>query len=456
MLAQTSEAMNPMFSRYLSIIGLGLLAFLLNWVAPVLLNHFASLAGTEAALARTLWCLSLFLGFGWACSRLAENTVFPSFTLQLLVGVLLHDALAPLASELRLSVVVCTALAAIILKSGGDEVERKSIARIAFPTLMIAIPGFLLTFLVMYLILSLLGVDGLTSALLAAIISSTDPAALIPTLKSLVFKHEHRHLNALAVAESAVNDAVGAIVTLSLTAMVIAGTSMDSAGSLLHSLMEGRNLQLLGQQLLFGIVAGLCGGALMHAYEWQKSRQHSGQTPEASYDFAFVIAVPLATFLIAKGIHGNGFLAAFVAGLVDNYNHAADKFHKTLHAMEIKVESIAKPVIFMMVGPFVAIADLARTFWLGLLAALCFILIARPVAVFISLLPTRITTHEKWFLCATRETGVIPVVLAVLTSAQFPQLSLLMPLTAWMVIWTLGVLPALTPWWAGKLGLLEK
>jgi len=445
-----------MLRRYLSIIGLFLFASLLNWAAPALLDHFASLAGTEATIARTLWCLSLFLGFGWASSRLAENTVFPGFTLQLLVGVLLHDALAPLASELRLSVVVCTALAAIILKGGGDEVERKSIARIAFPTLLLAIPGFLLTFFVMYLILTLLGVDGLTSALLAAIISSTDPAALITTLKTLVFKHEHRHLGALAVAESAVNDAVGAIVTLSLTAMVIAGTSMDSAGSLLHSMIEGSNMLLLGEQLLLGIVAGLFGGALMHAYEWQKSRQHSSQTPESSYDFAFVIAVPLATFLIAQSIHGNGFLAAFVAGLVDNYNHAADKFHKTLHAMEVKVESIAKPVIFMMVGPFVAVADLANTFWLGLLAALGFVLIARPVAVLLSLLPTRITLREKWFLCAIRETGVIPVVLAVLTTVQFPQLTLLMPLTAWMVIWTLGVLPALTPWWAGKLELLQK
>ena len=119
--------------------------------------------------------------------------------------------------------------------------------------------------------------------------------------------------------------------------------------------------------------------------------------------------------------------------------------------METQIESVAKPTIFMMVGPFVALQTLADTAVLGLLVSLVFMAVARPVAVFISLLPTRISTQEKLFLCVVRETGVIPVVLAVITVAQFPELTLLMPLTAWVVIWTLTILPAITPWWSKKL-----
>jgi NhaP-type Na+/H+ or K+/H+ antiporter len=55
-----------------------------------------------------------------------------------------------------------------------------------------------------------------------------------------------------------------------------------------------------------------------------------------------------------------------------------------------------------------------------------------------------------------RETGVIPVVLAVIVVAQFPDMTTLMPLTAWVVIWTLTLLPAITPWWARKLHLLKQ
>jgi NhaP-type Na+/H+ and K+/H+ antiporter len=193
----------------------------------------------------------------------------------------------------------------------------------------------------------------------------------------------------------------------------------------------------------------------MYSYEVYKSRDKERDVGETSYDFAIVLAVPLLTFLLAQAIHGNGFLAAFVAGLLANYNHGKEYFHTTLHTMEIKIESIAKPTIFMMVGPFVALGDLWRTASIGLAASLAFIFVARPVAVMLSMLPTDLTLKEKLFLSAVRETGVIPVVLAVVTVAQFPDQVLLLPLTAWVVIWTLTLLPAITPWWSKKLNLVQ-
>jgi NhaP-type Na+/H+ and K+/H+ antiporter len=109
----------------------------------------------------------------------------------------------------------------------------------------------------------------------------------------------------------------------------------------------------------------------------------------------------------------------------------------------------------MMVGPFVALDTLWNTAALGLVVSLAFILIARPVAVMLSMLPTNLNMKDKLFLSVVRETGVIPVVLAVITVAQFPELTLLMPLTAWVVIWTLTLLPAITPWWTRKLGIVQ-
>jgi NhaP-type Na+/H+ and K+/H+ antiporter len=123
--------------------------------------------------------------------------------------------------------------------------------------------------------------------------------------------------------------------------------------------------------------------------------------------------------------------------------------------MEIKVESLAKPTIFMMVGPFVSLGNLWETALLGLLVSLAFMLIARPVAVLLSMLPTNLSMKDKLFLSVVRETGVIPVVLAVITVAQFPEMTQLMPLTAWVVIWTLTLLPAITPWWSRKLGIVK-
>lgn len=441
--------------NYAKIAGLFVFAFLLNRASPEILERLTQLGGTEAAIATSFWCMGLFLVFGWACSKLSEGTVFPNFTLQLLVGIILHDALAPIGSAVMLAVVVCTALAAIILKGGGDEVDRRDFVKIAFPTVMIALVGYLITFFVMFPILMALGLDGKTAALLAAILGSTDPAALIPTLKRIVFKDEYKRLASISVAESALNDAVGAIFVAAIASMILAGVSVDSMGSLISGLFSAENLLHLGKQFLFGTIAGVIGWGAMYGYEVYKSRDNERDVGETAYDFAMVLAIPLVTFLLAQVIHGNGFLAAFVAGLLANYNHGKEYFHKTLHTMEIKIESIAKPTIFMMVGPFVALGDLWDTALLGLLVSLVFILVARPVAVMLSLLPTNLSMKDKLFMSIVRETGVIPVVLAVITVAQFPELTLLMPLTAWVVIWTLTLLPAITPWWSRKLGIVQ-
>ena len=441
--------------HYLKVAAVFTLAFVLNLVAPDLLQHIAHLDSTEAAIASTLWCLGLFLVFGWLCSKVAEGTLFPSFTLQLLVGIVLHDALAPLSAQLVLAVVVCTALAAIILKSGGDEIERRAFAKIAFPTVMIATVGYLVTFFIMFAVLMWWGLDSKTAALLSAIIGSTDPAALIPTLKTLVFKPSYKQVSNLSVAESALNDAVGAIFTGAIASMILGHVNIDNVGALAAGLLSANNLRLLAAQFGLGVLAGVVGWLGMSAFERYKSKINQAGKPDVPYDFALVLAVPLVTFVLAQLIHGNGFLAAFIAGLLANFNHGTHHFHGLLHNLEVKIESVAKPTIFMMVGPFVALQQLADTAWLGLCVSLAFMLLARPAAVFVSLLPTRMSRQEKMFLCAVRETGVIPVVLAVITVAQFPDMTQLMPLTAWVVIWTLTLLPALTPWWAKKLNMIE-
>jgi NhaP-type Na+/H+ or K+/H+ antiporter len=234
---------------YIKILVVFIAAYLLNLMAPAVLGHIDGFEETEAAIASTLWCLSLFLGFGWACSYLAEGTIFPNFALQLLVGILLHDALAPVANEIILAVVVCTALAAIILKCGGDDIERAAFARVAFPVLMIAVVGYLLTFFAMFGLLVLIGLDGKTAALLSAIIGSTDPASLIPTLKKLAFKAQYKRVEDLAVAESALNDGVCAIFTAAVAGMIFAGSTIASMEELTDGLLSSNNLLNLGQQL---------------------------------------------------------------------------------------------------------------------------------------------------------------------------------------------------------------
>jgi len=436
---------------YLRIALLFGLGFLLNAVAPDVLARFQALAETEFLLATSLWCVGLIFFFGWAASEAAESTLLPNFAIQLLLGIVLHDAFAPLAAQPSVCVVLCTAMAAIILKSGGDGIELKAFRQIAWPSVMIAFVGYLLTFFVMFAILQALGMEPTLAALLAAIVGSTDPAALIPTLQRLTFKDQYQRVSDLAISESAINDAVGAIFTGATCVLITAGTTLNSALDLAKGLLNPTTLTLLANEVGFGLLAGVAGWLSMGLLERYQLRKFHLDIPDGAHAVAILIAIPLLTYVLAQLIHGNGFLAVFVAGLLANFSYKDPAFQPVLQRLDFKIESIAKPAIFMMVGPFVSLNQLVDTAGWGLVAAFVLMFLARPIAVWISLLPTHISQSEKLFLCAVRETGVIPVVLAVIVAAQFPQMVLLLPVVAWVVIWTLVLLPAVTPWWARKL-----
>jgi len=427
------------------------LAFLLNAAAPDVLARFQTMAATESLLATSLWCGGLIFFFGWAASETAESTLLPNFAIQLLLGIVLHDAFAPLAAEPSVCVVLCTAMAAIILKSGGDTIELKAFKQIAWPSVLIAFIGYLLTFFVMFAVLHALGMEPTLAALVAAIVGSTDPAALIPTLQRLTFKDQYQRVSDLAISESAINDAVGAIFTAATCALIVAGAPLNNLLDLAKGLLNPTTLELLANEIGFGLLAGVIGWISMHMLERYQLRKFHLDIPDGAHAVAILIAIPLLTFVLAQMVHGNGFLAVFVAGLLANFTHKDPAFQPVLERLDFKIESIAKPAIFMMVGPFVSLQQLADTAGWGLVAAGVLMFVARPIAVWLALLPTNISHAEKLFLCAVRETGVIPVVLAVIVAAQFPQIVLLLPVVAWVVIWTLVLLPAITPWWTRKL-----
>jgi len=428
-----------------------LLALVINALAPELLARFESLPETESLLAVSLWCVGLIFFFGWAASEVVELTFIPNFALQLVLGIALHDAFAPLAGQPSVCVVLCTAMAAIILKSGGDAIAFKDFKQIAYPSVMIACVGYLLTFFVMFAVLRSIGMDTALAALLSAIVGSTDPAALIPTLQRLSFQAHYQRICDLAIAESAINDAVGAIVTATTCALVVAGANLDTTWDLAKALINPATLPRLADEIGLGLLAGVIGWMSMRMLERYQLRKFHLDIPDGAHAVAILIAIPLLTFVLAQMLHGNGFLAVFVAGLLANFSHKDPVFQPVLERLDFKIESIAKPAIFMMVGPFVSVEQLMDTVGMGFVVACVLMLVARPIAVWVSLLPTGISRTEKLFLCAVRETGVIPVVLAVIVAAQFPQMVLLLPLVAWVVIWTLVILPAITPWWMRKL-----
>src|SRR5262249_39097388 len=139
-------------------------------------------------------------------------------------------------------------------------------------------------------------------------------------------------------------------------------------------------------------------------------------------DQVYFLATPILAFVGASVFGGSGFLAAFVAGLL---------FHTEEHMAGIErfflqvIDGVAKPAIFVLLGALVDLHSLIAYAPIGIVVALIFMFVVRPIMVFLmigayGLVPgTRgLSFKELLFISFVRETGAIPAVLLVTAVAR--------------------------------------
>ena len=116
-------------------------------------------------------------------------------------------------------------------------------------------------------------------------------------------------------------------------------------------------------------------------------------------------------------------------------------------------------LIFILLGSQVDFAPIQQYLVPGIAVVAVFMLVARPVTVFLCALPDR---HAKWtvkemlFMSWTRETGVIPAALVGLLAGKgAPNIDVIGAVTFIAILATILIQASTTRWVAGKLGLLE-
>jgi cell volume regulation protein A len=114
--------------------------------------------------------------------------------------------------------------------------------------------------------------------------------------------------------------------------------------------------------------------------------------------------------------------------------------------------------IFILLGAQVDFALMSRYAVGGVLVITAFMLVARPITVFLCALPdrrARWTLNEMLFMCWTRETGVIPAALAgLLLGMKAPGAEVVASVTFIAVLMTILIQATTTRWLARRLGLL--
>jgi potassium/hydrogen antiporter len=282
---------------------------------------------------------------------------------------------------------------AFILFSGGAGTAWHDIRRVLVPGVALATVAVLLSAVVLGAIAAaILGLPLLQGMLLGSVIASTDAAAVFSILRSrgVAIVPRLRHLLEL---ESGSNDPAAVFLTVGMIAL-IQGTAdgvTDLAG-------------LFVVQIGVGLVTGWLLARAVVALINRLHLEYDGLYP------VLTIAFVLLTYEGTAWLGGSGFVATYVAGLtVAN----AEFLHKrSLLRFHDAIAWLMQISMFVLMGLLVFPSHLIPVAGQAVLVAAVLMLIARPLAVLLTLAPFRVPFREIAFVSWVGLRGATPIILA--------------------------------------------
>jgi potassium/hydrogen antiporter len=408
-------------------------------------------AGSVEIAKHTLMAGGLILAIGTITGLLAQKIKIPDVAVFLIVGMLIGPealGLIDIKADSALNQIVLLFGASYVLFDGGASLRFSVLKQVWITIVVLATVGVVImaavTGITAYFVL---GVPLTVALLLGTTIASTDPATLVPIFRQVKIRDR---VAQTVMSESAFNDATGAILTFGVLAVAM-GTGEFS---LLSSLLE------LLKQSIVGIVAGLVFGylaALLIAHErWGFLLEYA--------PVVTLVAV-IGAYFAADGLQASGFMAVFVCGImIGNKDSFGFKMvegeQQDLDRYMTTTAFIMRLFIFLLLGSQVDFSLMNQYLLGGIIVTTIFMLVARPMTVFLCALPdrrARWSISEILFMCWTRETGVIPAALAgLLLGMGAPGARMIASVTFIAILMTILIQAPTTKWLGNKLGLLEE
>jgi cell volume regulation protein A len=397
----------------------------------------------------TLLLFGIILGIGTFSSLLARWLRMPDVAVFLLVGMLIGPGilgLVDIKADSTINQLILIFGSSYILFDGGASIKLKVLKEVWITIAVIATIGVLITAAITgAAAYYFLGVPVIVALLLGATLASTDPATLVPVFKQVKIKER---VAQTVMTESAFNDAMGAIVTFTVLGVAMGGGDFSAADALMDLLKQSS----LG--IAIGGVLGYLAAVLI-------SHERYGFLTEFS-PVVTLMAV-IGAYMGADGLQASGFMAVFVFGIMLGnveslgFKRSATESHQ-LEDFVMTTALIMRMFIFILLGTQVDFSLMNQYLYAGVAVVVVFMLVARPVTVFLCALPDR---RAKWslkemlFMCWTRETGVIPGALAgMLVGMKAPGAQIIASVTFIAILMTILLQATTTKWLARKLDLL--
>jgi cell volume regulation protein A len=286
---------------------------------------------------------------------------------------------------------------AVILFDSGFGTPIKAFRMAALPAMTLASLGVVITSGLFALAAMLLAdLSLLEGLLLGAIVASTDAAAVFFLLRIGGINIRDQITSTLEV-ESGTNDPMAIFLTVTLVGLVAAGKGMSG--------LDAAVLWSFFKEMGIGLVAGLVGGWLIVSIA-NRFDQDRGLAP------ILVLAMALLVFSITGVLHGSGFLAVYVAGLVAGNRSMQSRI--AIKRFQDAMTWLAQIIMFVMLGLLATPSDFHTIAIPAVALGLFLVLIARPLAVWLCLLPFDYAQKEITFVAWVGLRGAVSILLSIL------------------------------------------
>jgi cell volume regulation protein A len=333
------------------------------------------------------------LAGGLVASLLAGRLGVPSLVLFLGLGMLVgSDGLGWIAfGDYPLERTIGVISLGLILFEGGLTSGLLHLRPVLGAATALATVGTAITALIVGLsAAALFGFSTNEGLLLGAILSSTDGAAIFALLRGSTLS---RKLAQTLEGESGLNDPVAVVLVLGFIEVL----TQPAYG-------VGDFILLFVRQLGIGLAVGLLVGAAA-VYVLRRIRlSTAGLYPVAS------LTVAALAFGGADTLHGSGFLAVYLAGLM--IGSATIPAERTIVNFHQGLGWLAQVAMFLTLGLLVFPSQLSSVGVKGTVLAIVLVVVARPVAVAVATLAFAYNWRERALLAWAGLRGAVPVVLA--------------------------------------------
>jgi cell volume regulation protein A len=346
----------------------------------------------------TAWLLlgvGVLLAVSALFSRASGRFGVPVFLLFLAVGMLAgSEGLGGIEFEdYGLAYRIGTIALVLILFDGGLNTPAAALREGLRPAGVLATVGVVLTAALLGFGAWVLGFPPLLALLVGAVVSSTDAAAVFSTLRSSGVQLRRRVATVLEL-ESGLNDPVAVILTTELTLALVRGRGLAIPALAFD----------LAVQLVVGALVGLATG-----HGWRLLLRRS-ELPAAGLYTVLTLGLAFVSYSLATVLAGSGFLAVYVAGATlgnDRFRYRTGvlRFHDA-------AAWCSQVSMFALLGLLAFPSRLIEAAWEGLVLGLFLVVLARPLAVLLCLLPFRLPWRERIYVAWVGLRGAVPIVLA--------------------------------------------